>query len=111
MTTLVAVGLVVAALLSVVVGQAMVANGQVRLSAIEHKLTMEQATHRQIELQVSQGETPARIVGAASGRLHMIHPSLVTELPYVPLTTPIATPKVTPAPAATTTSTTVAPAP
>jgi hypothetical protein len=92
-----AVSLVLCALLAVVIGQAMLANGQVRLAGIEQELQLEQAAHRQQELDVAQRETPARIVGAASGQLHMIHPAQVVELPYVPLSTPLPTPKVSPA--------------
>jgi hypothetical protein len=97
--TVVAVCLVVAALLAVVVGQALLANGQVRLSALQGQLSLEQAAHRQSELSVAQLETPARIVAAASIQLHLLDATNVTELPYVPLTVPLATPQVTPAPA------------
>jgi len=93
------VSLVVAALLAVVVAQAFLANGQVRLSALQHQLSLEQSAHRQSELSVSELETPARIVGAATSQLHMVRPA-VMELPYVSLQTPLPTPKVTPAPAA-----------
>ena len=92
--------LVVGALMAVVVGQAMLANGQVRMATIEHELTLEQSVHRQIELTDSALETPARIVAAATGGLHMVH-SPVIELPYVSLTTPLPAPTVTPPPAAT----------
>jgi hypothetical protein len=94
-----AVGLVLCALLAVVIGQAMLANGQVRLAGIQQELQLEQASHRQQELDVSQRETPARIVAAASAQ-GLIHPAQVIELPYVPLSTPLATPKVAPAPPA-----------
>jgi hypothetical protein len=92
--------LVVGALMAVVIGQAMLANGQVRMAAIEHELTLEQSVHRQIELTDSALETPARIVAAATGGLHMVH-SPVIELPYVPLTTPLPAPNVTAPPAVT----------
>ena len=59
--------MVVAALLAVVVGQAMLANGQVRLSTLQHELALEQSAHRQSELAVAELETPSRIVAAASG--------------------------------------------
>ena len=91
--------MVVAALLAVVVGQALLANGQVRLSTLQHELTLEQSAHRQAELAVSQLETPPRIVAAAQGQLHMVRPASVVELPYVSLSVPLPTPKVTPAPA------------
>ena len=99
-------------LLAVVVGQALLANGQVRLSALQNQLTLEQSSHRQAELAVSGLETPSRIVASASAQLHMVRPTQVTELPYVSLTTPLPTPKVTPGPApAPSPVTTPAPAP
>ena len=97
MLNIVSVSLVVAALLAVVVAQALLANGQVRLSTLQHDLALEQSTHRQAELAVAGLETPSRIVGAATNTLHMVHPN-VTELPYVSLTTPLPTPNVTAAP-------------
>ncbi len=92
--------MIVAALLAVVVAQALLANGQVRMSTLQHQLSLEQSTHRQAELSVAELETPARIVGVASSQLGMLRPSSVTELPYVSLSVPVPTPKVTPAPAA-----------
>jgi hypothetical protein len=93
------VSLVVAALLAVVAAQAMLANGQVRLSSLQHQLSLEQGTHRQAELAVSELETPSRIVATATG-LGMVRPANVVELPYVSLAVPLPTPKVTPAPPA-----------
>ena len=93
------VSMVVASLLAVVVAQALLANGQVRLSALQHELSLEQSAHRQAELSVSELETPPRIVSAATSQ-GMVHPATVVELPYVSLSVPVATPKVTPAPAA-----------
>jgi hypothetical protein len=101
------VSMVVAALLAVVVAQAILANGQVRLSSLKSELSLEQSAHRQAELAVSSLETPPRIVSAAA-KQGMVHPVTVIELPYVSLSVPVPTPKVTPAPAAppaTTTST------
>jgi hypothetical protein len=103
------VALVVGALLAVVVGHAMLANGQVRLAGIEPRLTLEQSAHHQLELQVAAAETPARVVAAALGA-GMVHVPQI-ELPYVPLTTPLATPKVTAAPPPATTTPTTAPTP
>ena len=93
------VGMVVAALLAVVVGQALLANGQVRLAALQHELTLEQSAHRQAELAVAKLETPTRIVADATTQLHMVAPPASIELPYVSLSVPLPTPKVTPAPA------------
>jgi hypothetical protein len=85
-----AVSLVVGTLLAVVVAQAILANGQVKLAGLQ----------RQGELAVAQLETPSRIVGSASAQLHMVRPAQVTELPYVSLSVPLPTPKVTPGPVA-----------
>ena len=92
----VSASLVLGSLLAVVVAHALLANGQVHLSALQHQLTLEQSSHRQAELAVSELETPSRIVAAASGQLHMVRPTQVVELPYVSLSTPLPTPKVTP---------------
>ena len=70
------VTIVVAALLAVVVGQALLANGQVKLAALQQELTMEQSAHRQAELAVAQLETPARIVAAATGRAPLVSASI-----------------------------------
>jgi hypothetical protein len=96
---IVSVSFVVTSLLAVVVAQALLANGQVRLSSLQHQLSLEQSAHREAELAVSQLETPPRIVSAATSQ-GMVHPANVIELPYVSLSVPVPTPKVTPAPAA-----------
>ena len=90
--------MVVVALLAAVVGQALLANGQVRLSTLHSELTMEQSSHSRAELAVAQLETPSRIVAAAT-RGGLVAQSNVIELPYVSLSVPLPTPKVTPAPA------------
>jgi len=102
--------MVVVALLVVVAGQAMLANGQVRMAGLDQQLQAAQAEHSQREESVSKLETPSRIVKDATAQEHMTRPSHVTQLPYVPLHTPLATPNVTPAPpgAATTTTPAVA---
>ncbi len=58
------VAMVVVALLVVVGGQAMLANGQVRMARLDQQLQLAQSEHRQQELDVSKLETPSRIVGA-----------------------------------------------
>ena len=77
------------ALLAVVVGQALLANGQVRLSALQQQLSLEQSGHRQSELAVAELETPARIVAAATGQLGMVRPDIGHRAPVrLPLHTP-----------------------
>jgi hypothetical protein len=87
--------MVVMALLVVVGGQAMLADGQVRMARVDQQLQLAQSEHRQQVLDVTKKETPSRIVGAATAQLHMVHPSHVTQLPYVSLKTPLPTPDVT----------------
>jgi hypothetical protein len=96
--TIISVSMVVFALLAVVVGQAFLANGQVRLAGLQHELSLEQSTHRQAELADAKLETPPRIVSYATTQNHMIAATPI-ELPYVSLSVPLPTPKVTPAPA------------
>src|SRR5277367_1555825 len=64
--TIVSVSMVVAALLAVVVGQALLANGQVKMASLQQQLNQEQTTHRQAELNVAKRETPTRIVAYAT---------------------------------------------
>ena len=87
------------ALFAVVVGQAFLANGQVRLAGLQHQLSLEQSAHRQAELADAKLETPTRIVAYATTKLGMIATPSVIETPYVSLSVPLPTPKVTPAPA------------
>ena len=101
--------MVVVALLIVVGGQAMLANGQVRMARLDQRLQIAQSEHRQEVLNVAERETPSRIAGAATAQLHMVHPAHVTQLPYVSLRTPLPAPNVTPKSAAATTTSTVAP--
>jgi hypothetical protein len=101
------VAMVVVALLIVVGGQAMLANGQVRMSRLDQQLQIAQSEHRQQELNVTKLETPSRIVGSATGQLHMVHPGHVTQLPSVSLQKPLPAPNVTPG---ATTATTTTPA-
>ncbi len=105
--------MVVTALMAVVVGQTLLANGQVRMSGVAQQVAAAESVHRQLELSVSQLEMPTRIVPVAVGQLHMVQPTHVIQLPYVPLNTPLVTPDVTAVPVApkTTTSTTPATTP
>ena len=96
--TVVAASMVVLSLLVVVLGQAMLANGQVRLTVAEQNLALAQGQHRQAELQVASLETPSRVISVALGSLHLVHPAGVTQLPYVALTKPIPAPTITAAP-------------
>jgi cell division protein FtsL len=98
--------MVVLALLVVVVGQAILADGQVRMTGLEQQLQAAQAQHSAQEQKVSNLETPSRIVRDATAGGKMTRPTHVTQLPYVPLNIPLATPTVTPAPGSSVTTTT-----
>jgi cell division protein FtsL len=98
--------MVVLALLVVVVGQAILADGQVRMTGLEQQLQAAEAQHSAQEQKVSNLETPSRIVSDATANGKMTRPSHVTQLPYVPLNIPLATPTVTPAPGSAVTTTT-----
>jgi hypothetical protein len=91
--------LIVASLLFVVAGHALLASQQVRLSGVQTKLTAEQARHRQMELGVATLENPQRITQEADA-LHMTNAGQATQVPSVPLTAPLPAPNLTPDPAA-----------
>ncbi|MGO9458256.1 MAG: hypothetical protein ACLP62_14630 [Acidimicrobiales bacterium] len=95
-----AASLVIGSLLLVVAGHAVLAEGQVRLSAVQSALSTAQAANGQDTLSLAALESPARIVAQAKDRLHMVEAGQIVELPYVPLGTPLPTPTVSPAPAA-----------
>ena len=97
--------LVGGSLLTVVLGHAMEAQTQVRLSGVQSALSAEQTAHREDVLALAQLEMPSRIAAEAQQQLHLVTPSQVDQLPSVPLTTPLAAPKVGAAPAAATTAT------
>lgn len=90
--------LVLSSLVTVVVGHAVLAEEQVKLSIAESQLSAEQSAHRQDVLALAQRETPARVVAQAEA-LHMTTPGGIVQLPHVPLSAPLATPTVAPAPA------------
>jgi hypothetical protein len=99
----VSLAMIGASLLSVVVGHALLAQGQVRLSAVQSALSAEQSAHRQAVIAAAKLETPSRIVAKAHAQ-GMAPPAQTNQLPRVPLTTPLATPNVAPATTTTTPS-------
>lgn len=93
-------GLVVGSLLLVVAGHAVLAEGQVRLSAEQSAVAAAQQDNAQEALSLATLESPSRIVGEAKQDLHMVVAGQIVQLPHVPLGTPLPTPTVSPAPAA-----------
>ena len=90
-----AVTLVAGSLLVVVVGDAMVAQGQVRMAGIQTKIVALQATQKAMQTEVAQLAAPDRVV-AQGIALGLTAPAQVIDLPQVPLNVPLPAPKTTP---------------
>ena len=91
-----ALGMVVGSLLVVVVGDTMVAQGQVRLAKIQLAISAQQATQKAMQTEVAQLAAPDRVV--AQGIAHgLTAPAQVVNLPEVPLTVPLPVPDTSPA--------------
>ena len=82
-------------LLVVVVGDAMVAQGQVRLAGIQTKIAALQTTQKAMQTEVAQLAAPDRVV-AQGIALGLTAPAQVIDLPQVPLNVPLPAPKTTP---------------
>jgi cell division protein FtsL len=93
----VGVALVVASLLAVVVADAMVAQGQVRLASIQSKIDGQLAIQKTAQSDVAQLAAPARIVGQAIVQ-GSVAPAQVVDLPQVPLNVPLPVPDTSPLP-------------
>ena len=96
---IVGIAILFVSILSIVIGHALLAQGQLRLGQIDRVVVQERAVHSQTVLKVAALETPARISSEA-GALHLVQPSQVLQLPSVPLTQPLPPIKITPAPGA-----------
>ena len=101
---IVSVAMVVGSLLFVVVGDALVAQGQLRMTALGAKISVEEAKQKAMQTEVAQLAAPNRIV-AQGMALGLTAPAEVVYLPQVPLDKPLATPQTgnaapAPAPAA-----------
>ena len=93
------VALVVASLLAVVVADAMVAQGQVRLASIQSKIDGQLAIQKAAQSDVAQLAAPARIVAQAIVQ-GSVAPASVLDLPQVPLNVPLPVPDTSPLPVA-----------
>jgi hypothetical protein len=90
-----AVALVVGSLLFVVVGDALVAQGQVRLATIQAAIGSAQATQKSMQTEVAQSAAPDRVV-AQGIALGLTAPAQVVNLPQVPLDVPLPVPQTAP---------------
>jgi hypothetical protein len=105
-----AVGMVVASLLFVVVGDTMVAQGQVRLAKIQLAIGAQQAAQKAMQTEVAQLAAPDRVV-AQGIALGLTAPAQVVNLPEVPLDVPLPVPDTSPSGARTTATTPAATTP
>ena len=112
--------LVVGSLLAVVVGDAFITQGQVRLSSTERALASAEADQKTLQLAVAGKAAPPVVVSQAK-RQGLVAASQVVSLPQVPLGVPLPPPHIvrstgaaassTPPPANSTPSKPVAPTP
>jgi hypothetical protein len=87
-----AVAMVVGSLLAVVVGDALVAQGQVRMADVQLAITAGQATQKSMQTDVAQLAAPDRVV-AQGIALGLKAPANVGDLPQVPLDVPLPVPQ------------------
>jgi hypothetical protein len=89
--------MVVGSLLVVVVADAMVAQGQIRMAAIQSKINDQLVIQKSAQSEVAQLAAPGRVV--AQGINHgLIAPAQVVNLPQVPLNVPLPVPDTSPLP-------------
>jgi hypothetical protein len=87
--------LVVGSLLAVVVGDAMVSDGQVRLSTIQGQLATATATQKGDQVAVARKAAPPVVVALAKQQ-GMVPAATVSYLPQVPLNVPLPVPQTAP---------------
>ena len=93
--TWLAVALVVGSLLAVVVGDALVAQGQVRMANLQTAISADQVTQKAMQTEVAEQAAPDRIVAQAIA-LGQTAPASVLDLPQVPLNVPLPEPQTAP---------------
>jgi hypothetical protein len=82
----------------VVVGDALLTEGQVRISAVQSQVAAAVATEKSLQTSVAQKAAPPVVVGQAEGE-GLVAPTQVVYLPRVPLDVPLPVPQTTPLPA------------
>jgi hypothetical protein len=92
--------LIVGSLLAVVVGDALLTEGQVRLSSVQAEVASAAAAQKLLQVSVAQKTAPPVVVGLAESQ-GLVAPTQVVYLPQVPLNVPLPPPRTTPLPAPT----------
>ena len=87
--------MVVGSLLAVVVGDAVVAQGQIRMAHTQQAIATATATQKAEQVAVAEQAAPPVVVRAAE-RLGLVAPASIVDLPTVPLNTPLPAPNVGP---------------
>ncbi len=90
---------VIGSLLSVVVGDTILAEGQVRLSTIQHEVAAATVAERASQAAVAEKAAPPVVVSQAKSQ-GLVAPNQVVYLPEVPLDVPLPVPQTAPTPAA-----------
>jgi len=90
-----AVVIVVASLLVVVIGDALVAQGQVRMADDQSAIAAAQVSQKSMQVEVAELSAAPRVVAWAIAH-GAVAPAEVQDLPYTPLGVPLPAPKTTP---------------
>jgi type II secretory pathway pseudopilin PulG len=84
--------LVVGSLLAVVVGDAMITDGQVRLTATQSQVAAAVTAQKAYQVAVAQLAAPPVVVAQAESQ-GLVAPTTVVDLPQVPLNVPLPVPQ------------------
>jgi hypothetical protein len=95
--------LVVGSLLAVVVGDAMISDGQVRLTATQGQIAAATTAQKALQVNVASIAAPPVVVSQAESA-GMVAPAQVVYLPRVPLNVPLPVPQLTAQPPSTSTA-------
>ncbi len=90
--------LVVGSLLSVVVGDDLVAQTQLRLAAVQQQVAAATTAEHGLQVSVSLLGAPEVVISTAEHRLHLAPASQVVDVPEVPLDKPLPPPQTAPLP-------------
>ena len=85
--------LIVGSLLAVVIGDAFVTQGQVRLSTTQRELVVAEAAQKSLQVAVAQKAAPPVVVAQAKSR-GLVAATQVVYLPQVPLDVPLPAPQI-----------------
>jgi len=90
------VSIVVASLLFVVIGDSLVAEGQVSMANTQMAIAAAQAKQKSMQVEVAELAAPDRLVAKAMAD-GAVAPASIDDLPYTPLNVPLPAPRTVPA--------------